>query len=116
MSLFGPYERVAKLDAAGKVWSARKGASAPIELAIKSVLGAQVDSSLAAHINALRSASELQKKMGDRKTGGWAHVEAIGPTSDGGIYAVSPLYPASLLKWSREKRRLNSAQLTRIAD
>lgn len=116
MGDFDPYEQAEKLDTKGRVWSARKGAGAPLKYVIKFTPGPRGEPDGAARVTALRNAAELQKKMAARPSGGWGRIEVIGQTPDGGAYYVGDLYPLSLARLAARKHPISSPQLTAIAE
>src|ERR1700722_10965144 len=115
MGEFAPYEQVEQLDLAGHVWTARKGAGKPALYVLKIAPGPRVEPGTEGKVSALRTSAELQKKMADAKTPGWAAVHQIGQTVGGGVYYVTNNYPWSLQLLVEQKDEVTSASLARVS-
>src|SRR5271156_6441534 len=94
MAAFGSFEAVKQLDAAGRVFSARKESSSKAAFAAKVVKGPNEGGSADA-VAAFLAAAKLQKKLAESGQQRLAPVLEIGATPAGGAYFVVDMYPAT---------------------
>jgi hypothetical protein len=115
MAAFGSFEAVKQLDAAGRVFSARKESSSKAAFVAKVVKGPNEGGSAEA-VAAFRASAGLQKKLAESGQQRLAPVLEIGQTPAGGAYFVVDMYPATALSIVETKTEVTARGLAALAE